>query len=295
MKKFKSFFIVFTLVLFTLSFFASADVGNTNNYSGGGGYSGGGSYSGGGGSVIFFGGTGDGGGGGNTSIIFPIIIVIIVIFIAVAKNKSKTNGTGFGIPKNFFPVVLDRTNEIESKIMVKDAAFSAEKMIAYTQEVFIKLQEAWTKRDWKTVRVFESEQLYNTHEAQLRRYGEQGRINVIDRINIAKSYICDYQDDGKTERVNIYFEVQMIDYIMDEKTNKVLNGNPNVRCFLKYNLEFIRASGLQTEDKQLSTTNCPNCGAPTEVTSAGQCDYCRSVITHGEHGWVLNKLEGINN
>ena len=33
---------------------------------------------------------------------------------------------------------------------------------------------------------------------------------------------------------------------------------------------------------------CPNCGAPTEVTSAGQCEFCKSIITSGDYGWVLN-------
>ena len=35
---------------------------------------------------------------------------------------------------------------------------------------------------------------------------------------------------------------------------------------------------------------CPNCGAPTQVTIAGKCDYCGSIITTGEHDWVLSGL-----
>ena len=37
--------------------------------------------------------------------------------------------------------------------------------------------------------------------------------------------------------------------------------------------------------------NCPNCGAPTQITSAGKCEYCGSVITTGEYSWVLSNLE----
>ena len=32
---------------------------------------------------------------------------------------------------------------------------------------------------------------------------------------------------------------------------------------------------------------CPNCGAPTKITSSGKCEYCGSVITIGSHDWVL--------
>ena len=41
-----------------------------------------------------------------------------------------------------------------------------------------------------------------------------------------------------------------------------------------------------------NTTNCPNCGAPTKITSSGKCEYCGSIITTGEHDWVLSGLEG---
>ena len=42
---------------------------------------------------------------------------------------------------------------------------------------------------------------------------------------------------------------------------------------------------------ELNTANCPNCGAPTQITSAGKCEYCNSIVTTGEFSWVLNNLE----
>ena len=33
------------------------------------------------------------------------------------------------------------------------------------------------------------------------------------------------------------------------------------------------------ETDEIKTTNCPNCGAPTTITSAGQCEYCGSEYT----------------
>ena len=57
-----------------------------------------------------------------------------------------------------------------------------------------------------------------------------------------------------------------------------------------YYLEFIRSAGVKTAaEKDLQITNCPNCGAPTQVTSSGECEYCHSVITNGDFGWVLNQ------
>ena len=62
-----------------------------------------------------------------------------------------------------------------------------------------------------------------------------------------------------------------------------------------YLLTFVRKSGSKTEKgKQTDTMNCPNCGAPTEITSSGKCPYCGSVITTRDHGWSLANLERYN-
>ena len=64
---------------------------------------------------------------------------------------------------------------------------------------------------------------------------------------------------------------------------------------MKYLMTFNRKKGVLTKagTSNKSTTNCPNCGAPTEITSSGQCEYCDSVITTGEHDWVLSDIHSI--
>ena len=87
----------------------------------------------------------------------------------------------------------------------------------------------------------------------------------------------------------------MRDYVIEDSSKKVIQGNPDVDMHMTYRLTFIRKAGVKTKEgtNSKSTTNCPNCGAPTKVTSSGQCEYCGSVITTGEHDWVLSNLEGI--
>jgi len=84
----------------------------------------------------------------------------------------------------------------------------------------------------------------------------------------------------------------MRDYVIDDTTKKVLESDPNRDWYMKYEMVFNRKAGLKTDPgkKGNSITNCPNCGAPTEVTSSGQCAYCGSVITNGEHDWVLTDI-----
>ena len=87
----------------------------------------------------------------------------------------------------------------------------------------------------------------------------------------------------------------MRDYIIDEKTKQVLEGNKDQDVYMTYRLTFMRKAGVKTKEgtSQISTTNCPNCGAPVQITTSGQCEFCGSVITTGEHDWVLSSLQGI--
>ena len=43
------------------------------------------------------------------------------------------------------------------------------------------------------------------------------------------------------------------------------------------------------------SSNCPNCGAPLEISSSGVCEYCGSVVTTGQYSWVLTDFSGIRN
>ena len=85
----------------------------------------------------------------------------------------------------------------------------------------------------------------------------------------------------------------MGDYIIDEKTKEIIKGNKETEYTHTYTLTFTRTSGVITPDEgeKIKTTNCPNCGAPTKITSSGKCEYCGSVITTGRYTWVLSNLE----
>ena len=178
-------------------------------------------------------------------------------------------------------------------IRQSDPAFSDEKFIAWTNEVFLKLQTAWTARDWKVIRPFESEELFALHSQQLQEYINNKKINVIERIAIQNTRLINYAIDGDKEKLVVDLHAVMRDYIIDENTRAVLESDPNRDWHMKYHLTFARKVGVKTDPgtSNKSTTNCPNCGAPTEITSAGQCEYCRSVITTGEHDWVLINIK----
>ena len=273
--------------------FAFGDVGNQNRYSSGGGFDGGdGDIS---GLIYFLIGlfTGD-----RDSITVAVIVVIVLLYFFIKGKIAKKKGTD---PKFVNQQVqsqvqtdttFDNSAAIAAQIQAIDPAFSSDKFIGFAREVFMKIQEAWTTKDWKPIRPFESETLFNQHKQQLDEYIRLGKTNVVEKIAIKHCSLHSFLQDGDKEVLTVYLNAVMRDYVIDDETKKVLESDPNRDWYMKYEMVFNRKAGVKTEagKKGNSITNCPNCGAPTEVTSSGQCAYCGSVITNGEHDWVLTDI-----
>ena len=271
---------------------AIADVGNNNRYNSGGGDFGGGDFDIGVliGYLI------------NLFIESPVLglIAVAVIIIAYRIMKKKSNSTDAVNQRvnqqadNDF--VFDNTTVVADEIRAIDPNFSSDKFIGFAREVFMKIQEAWTTKDWKPIRPFESETLFNQHKQQLDEYIRLKKTNVVEKIAIRHCSLHEFRQDGDKEVLTVWLNAMMRDYVIDDETKKVLESDPNRDWYMKYEMVFNRKAGVKTDPgkKGNTITNCPNCGAPTEVTSSGQCAYCGSVITNGEHDWVLTDIHSRN-
>ena len=236
----------------------------------------------------------------------PGIIILIIIFIVylrlrktgkLKKIQNNLNNARSDITNSlqFVGNSIDNTEIVSTQVRAIDPNFSSDAFLGWTREVFLKIQQAWTDRDWKVIRPFESNELFATHSAQLNEYIKNNKINVIERINISNATLREFRQDGDKEVLIVELHAIMRDYVIDDKTRKVLESDPNRDWHMKYLMTFNRKAGVKTKvgTSNKSTTNCPNCGAPTEITSAGQCEYCDSVITTGEHDWVLSDIRSI--
>lgn len=224
-----------------------------------------------------------------------VIIVAAICYFTYKKGKNKKKGKIQEVideVRNSQEIKENNTQEVASKVRLTDPAFSEDAFIGWAREVFIKIQAAWTKREWDIIRPFESNELFSQHSAQLQEYIDNNKINVVEKINVSYCALKDYRIDGDKEVMEVVLHAIMRDYVIDATTKKVLESDPNKDWHMKYIMTFNRKVGVKTKPgtSNKSTTNCPNCGAPTKITSSGQCDYCESVITTGEHDWVLSDI-----
>ena len=238
---------VFTMVIisgFIVSNISNADVGNINRYDDGttssssssssyGEYSSSSSRS------------------SSSSELSPGMVVIVLVALGIYIVLDKTGKLKeWGLTKDLNTVsssaktevptyiVNADENAIVEEIRKEDTNFSKEDFSAFTREVFMKLQQAWTARDWKVIRPFESEELFNQHKVQLDEYIRLGKINVVERINVEQIKIFNHVIDGDKEKVDVYLSAVLRDYIINDRTKQVIEGNPNKDWYMKYKLTF---------------------------------------------------------
>lgn len=237
-------------------------------------------------------------GSGSFGVGFGTIIIIIIVAIIISANSKKGQGqrnyNATATPTRPMPTVDTSKSHVYAETIKKfDPNFSEEKMLSFAKDLFVKLQNAWTARDWEPMRPFETESLFEQHKAQVQGYIDTNRINVMDRIAVNYATLYNFRQEGDRDILEIALKSTMKDYIIDAKTKQLLEGSKTQDRTTIYKLTFERKTGVLTEEgtAKVKTTNCPNCGAPTEITSAGKCEYCGSIITTGANTWVLSGLE----
>lgn len=235
-----------------------------------------------------------------------LVVIVIIIFIIIAISKSKDKKVT-KMDKEVVPTYTvgnqnltmeNHDDEVSRRIKEHDKDFDIEEFKAFAKTTFIKLQNAWTERDWEKVRVLESDKLFEQHKAQLQGYIDNNQINVIERIMVNEAHLYNFTQVKGKDTLTIDLKTRMADYIIDATTKKVIRGDQYKETYHIYRLTFVKTEKAKTEEttdnkeeKKTKTTNCPNCGAPTEITSTGRCPYCHSVITTKEYDWVLDNLE----
>ncbi len=287
MKKFLSILLVIVLIATTMCGIAVAFDGNDYDYGGGFDFDSGDSDSGDLFSLVFL--LSKLGPGG--TIVGIIIVIIVIILKSKAKSDPKSLNMGKTIPSSQgrFVNLPDRTTQIETIIKQNDPNFSSFDFVTFAKEVYIDVQTAWCNRDLTPVRPVMHENLYNTTARQVQSKIDQGVVYHYESIAINTAYLTSYAKDSQFEYLTCYLNARMIDYQVDEKTGNIIRGDKSTRWDMRYKMKFVRSVGAvtKTETGAMNGHNCPNCGAPLEITSTGICEYCGSVVTTGQYSWVL--------
>ena len=208
------------------------------------------------GSMLFGGmahGMGGGGFGGSGIGLFEILIIGGLIYFLYKKfsGRNRSNRSSFSSPgggdgsgggyesiskSQYRPPDMasgdipdmapgDVVAEELGTIRRHDPGFDPENFKEFAQDVFFKVQAAWTRRDISVMKQYLGAQLlgeYEQHFAELRAKGQENRL---ENIAVRSVDIVDMGEMGGEPFVIIRFRANLLDYTVDEATGKVLEGS----------------------------------------------------------------------
>lgn len=245
----------------------------------------------------------------------PIVfIVIVIIIVYVYKNKNNTDDflrnhmrEQYRMQRPSADIEARRRRNrdilfgasdspIETQIQTEDPMFNKAEFLSWANDMFVKLQYAWSDRNLENIRHFVTPELFEQTNTQVQRYIANKQINKLERVSVNLSRLYSFEKQGDREILRVVLESKMIDYIVDETTGNTVRGDQYVNVVNPYILTFVRKAGVKTPEGGIKpvTMNCPNCGGLTTILSSGKCPYCGSVITTRDNNWSLSEMKRYN-
>jgi hypothetical protein len=190
---------------------------------------------------------------------------------------------------NLPSVVQPNFADVRSAFEQNNPTFSWGEFQARARLIFDELQTAWSTLKWEKARPHETDNLFQMHQYWIEAYKRQHLNNRVDQCSVTALQPVKIKEDAFYISITLRIGAQGYDYTVDDQENIVSGSNTTLRYWSEY-WTFVRSR----QAKDLTTKaelNCPNCGAPLKVNSAGICEFCNGKITSGEFDWVLSLIE----
>lgn len=210
---------------------------------------------------MLFGGHGYAGGAGGGSAGFGlgdfiiILIIIGIIYFFLKRYRARRQemqmsaaGENYGSYGYGNPAVSEQAYELSEPsakedslslglrhISNMDPSFNENKFKELVEDIFFKIQGAWTKRDMNVVRDLMAPSMFNTFQNDVNSYISNKQLNHLENIAVRKVEIVDAAQDQGEEYITIKFLASLLDYTTDESSNSIISGSSTEPVkFLEY-------------------------------------------------------------
>ena len=227
--------------------------------------------------------------------IFSAIVGIVVAGINRKRIRSRMEPLDYAeqMPKrkSSYTRNLFLNDQIVAKIKEDDPAFNELEFKEWAKETFVEFQKAWTNKNLSQIRNRLDNSFCEQYELLSKSNIDENCENIIEIKQINYIDLSSYSTDNEKELVEVAINVVMHDYTKEKITNKIVNGNKNLKIRTTYKLIFYRKLGTKTNEEENSELiRCPNCGAKIK-TGNKKCDFCNTIVLNGVKEWILNSID----
>jgi len=211
---------------------------------------------------MLFGGAGYAGGAGwgirgfGFGDVIIILLIIGIIYFVIKRLKARrqmemaSQGIGYtnysynqGPAYDMSPGQIDNLSLGLRHIAEMDPSFDEAKFKEMAEDVFFKIQGAWTRRDLSSVKHLLTPQMSNIFQDEIDKQIANKQINRLENIAVRQVEIVDAAQDQGEEYITVKFLANLLDYTVDEKDNRIISGSDRDPVkFLEY-WTFYRKTG----------------------------------------------------
>ena len=227
--------------------------------------------------------SGDGELDGWVTIVTGGAIVVIAIWIDLSENKKKRSAGKK--PKNLRPV---------EDLLDTDPDFDEAALCEQISNLYVRMQNAWTAKDFSVMRPFFTDGLYQQFDRQLQQIAAAGKTNHIDDIGVLDVSLLGWKEKDEKQWLTARVKTRITIYSTDDQTGKIVSGSKKEVKLMEYEWTLVRASDQKTfGEEEVRSVHCPNCGATLSINHSAECPYCGSVVTCNEYGWTIAQIRGV--
>ncbi|MBA2541861.1 MAG: TIM44-like domain-containing protein [Deltaproteobacteria bacterium] len=170
-----------------------------------------------------------------------------------------------------------------------DPAVTESTLLARLHLIYDQLNRSWAANDLNPVRGLVSDGLYDYLAYWIEAYKRQDLRNELVDMRITHHAWAKVSRDRWYDAVTVRIWATGKDFTALASTGQVLKGSSTRER--KYSEYWTLIRSASRKGAPLAEPKCSNCGAPLQITMAGECAHCNAHITAGEFDWVLSKIE----
>ncbi len=233
-----------------------------------------------------------------------VLVLVIVLMMSINSRKKTAGNTGkkntaantarrpvrvnVGAQRTAMPMTIAQLKEM-------DPNFSEEAMKETIANLYIRMQNCWSTKQWEEMRASMTDSLFNQMGSQLQGLIRSRQTNYVERIAVLGVELTGFGQDENKDMLAAIVQARIVDYTLRDDTGELVSGSRTSEKFMTYEWMMVRSKGASTDTIEgQEAKNCPNCGAPLDLNHTAKCAYCGTIITAEEHDWVLSAIKGIS-
>lgn len=150
--------------------------------------------------------------------------------------------------------------KIKTKQKMKKLNWNYKELKTRVEEAYFIIQKSWSKNDMYQAEEYMTKDLFENFKIKLEWMEISNKRNILKRIKLLESYPISLNDnvEDTKDKIWVYIKGKMIDYIIDTKTEEMIEGSKLNRVFVEYWLFNKNTDGKWVLSKILQEDELPN-------------------------------------